>query len=539
MENGCSLHRAENLTPSGDFEHGLEQWATDIFSSPVSSRVLSVSLRSGITTTVGVLSNTLSYSTTSFVSSPITVTPGTIYLQSGWLLGSEARNYFGRQWKGEYLDVTTPTYSYVVGSQSPRTWTRYAGIAEPPPRAETMEVWLLNYLSMGVGAFDNVSLVALPAPQFVSTTQAVVAVGSTLAFQLFNNFVVDPGVLNDESWISQLADAGPTTLMGKAHDENWTLVGYTTDEAALAAGATAPAFFFWRGPAGAIAGVAEDGWYSLDTNLWVHIVEGVASILPNGNLENTTDELNSAIFPLDYATNESARDRVATELRGNDVTTVAALANATSSETNGIASAVLPVEATQDYLLAAWVRTTDGGNAVLGVNWVGDTLSPDSPTAEFVTINQSPSDWTHVSDLFAPLPGSSGLQVAAYNHLASGVAQFDDIIVIPVQLPEQASAGSTNPAGVPIDAPIPDISGVAPALDLAEPVPFDAVVDVTPTSIAPVDAVLSLTATSSVMPMTPNSPSPLATLTPTLTLSETGVPNAASSGTLAPNGEND
>ncbi|MBK8047800.1 MAG: hypothetical protein IPK16_12120 [Anaerolineales bacterium] len=346
--------QAQNVVQNGDFEGGLDTWSTDFFEAPEETHALTVSVRSGYTTTAGVLANTEIYSNSSFISPPEVVAPDSIYLQAGWLYGPTGRSYIGRQWSGRVLDETQTAATYLAGAQAPSSWQHFAGIAEPPPGAENFTVWLLNYLGMGPALFDNMLMVALPAPAPLVGAATLEDANFGAAVELFKEYQADPALLNDEVWLSNLALTGPARQAGSATDGGWTLLGYTTDESVLAGGLAAPAFFFWQGPVGVVPGDRAQGWHSLDADLWVQIVDATTSVLPNGNLEIPVEEAAAGGFPLDYATSVPAADRIAFELRDTGVTSVVTLANDNASETDGVASAVLPVAPEQSYVLAAW-----------------------------------------------------------------------------------------------------------------------------------------------------------------------------------------
>jgi tetratricopeptide (TPR) repeat protein len=453
LHDGNWLHvisDATNLTPNGTFENGLSGWETDLFSAPPWTRQLTVTQRSGFTTTIGVLTNTLEFSSTSFLSSVLPVVPRTVYLQSGWLNGSSGRGYIGRVWEGDFPSETELQDSYIAAAEQPGSWRRYAGVAEPPPGATGVQVWLLNYLSEGVSSFDDILFVPIPAPAPIDMGSGLTLtpIDPVRARDLLAQYQDDPSMLEDEAWLAGVADIGPALVLNQDAGSGWTLAGFTADEQALAAGAVTTAFYFWRGPEGVTPGQASEGWYSLDAGYWLQIDDSTTSLLPNGNFERSAEDAEEGMsFPRDYATGEPASDRLQTVERTGAPTTAAVLANSGPNTTTGIASDELPVDAGRLYIQTGWLRSSEGGNGVLGVSWTGEQLSTETPPTELIASDVSNAEWAQYAGLLMPPPGATGVRVLAYNYLAPGSVEVDDILLLPVLPPlELAPAVGAAPS---------------------------------------------------------------------------------------------
>jgi hypothetical protein len=247
----------------------------------------------------------------------------------------------------------------------------------------------------------------------------------------------DPSMLQDEAWLASVSATGPALRLDQEVGDGWTFVGMTADEQALAGGAITTAFYFWRGPVDMTAGTGEDGWYSLDVGYWLQIEEGTASLIPNGNLELPAAEAATAEFPLDYLRGEPATDLLEISMRDGVTTTVALLANRVPTETTGIASASLPLDAERWYLHSAWLTSADGGNGVLGVSWTAAEPQAEAEAARlaYTAEGVQSSGWSRHARLHVPPAGSQDVQAFAYNFLAPGSVAVDDMLLLPLRPP--------------------------------------------------------------------------------------------------------
>lgn len=454
---------ATNLMPQGAFEQGLNLWAADIFSSPAQARQTMVTDRLGLTTTVGLLGNTSAYSNTSFVSPSFVVNPDTLFLQTGWLKGGSSRAYIGRLWKGEIAPDLAPYDTYIAAAQAPSTWRHFAGVAEPPPGAAEVDVWVLNYLSEHPAYFDNITFVPIPAPwsamtASMTTTAQPTATGELTAagaisqtaavtvtvaksttpvsaLELLSQYVSDPAVASHEPWLAQIAAAGPARALGQPMDGAWTFVGYTADETALAAGASTGAFYFWRGPQDAVPGDAVHGWYNLDAGYWLQAVAQTSSLLPNGARQYAAYTPASIGLPSEVTCEKPALTWLQTMPPAGLTATAAVLTATEISGTASLTSSILPINAQMFYLEAALIRTVDESHGYLGAVWMGDNLSPDLDTNAVVSTSLTAPDWAVVAGLLEPLPTAAGMQITVHNDSSSGRVKVDWIIVLPVLPP--------------------------------------------------------------------------------------------------------
>jgi tetratricopeptide (TPR) repeat protein len=440
---------ATNLLFNGTFENGLTGWEMDMASAESSQ--LQVMQRNGFTTTVGVLTNTLSFSNTSMLSTLSAVPSSTIYLQGGWMYGGNGRGYIGLNWQGDFGADAQTQDSFIAGAQAPITWSHYVGAAEPVTGTTGVQVWLLNYLSTGASAFDNLTLVPISAPHPVTITgvatvtdtlvdpeAAAPGANSASARQLLYAYQDDPSMLEDEAWLANLAATGPALAVNQEVDGGWTLLGMTADEEALAAGAITTVFYFWHGPVDAIPGSAEEGWYSIDVDTWLQIEDGAASLLPNGNFEMEPREAEATGFPLDYASGEPAGEYVQSTERNGAATRATVLAHA-GVETSGITSDSLAVDPQRAYLQTGWLRSTAGGSGVMGVQWAGEDLPEEIENPALVVDGADTQEWEQFSRLLTAPANATSLQVLAYNLDAPGVVEIDDMLILPVPLPASAA----------------------------------------------------------------------------------------------------
>jgi len=382
------LPDAANSVTGGDFEAGLDAWGGRLFASPAATRRLAVTARGPYSTTVGVLTNTLVFSSTSFATAFQPVTPGQLFLQAGWLRSDGARGYIGHQWSGDLKPQQLPFDRYVVGADEENTWRHFAGVAEPLAGADQVRVLLLNYLAEGAAYFDDILFVPIAAPGPVLAGEEVAA---AQARALLAEYSADPAVTTDERWLEAVAATGPARLLDQGMDDGWSFVGFTTDEEALAAGAMAPIFYFWQGPPGVMPGSAQDGWYNIDAGLWLAI------------------DRTGSLFPSDGRLT---------------------LADAATED----ASTAGPVKVDRRlfYLLAG--RLGSGGS--LNVTWQ-DAAGSRLPRQKIAAAN-SAADWTAAAGLLTPPPDAAAVEVVltgASNGGESGSAEAEQLLLLPVEPP--------------------------------------------------------------------------------------------------------
>lgn len=390
------LPQAVTSLTGGDFEAGLDAWGGRIFAAPAATRRLAVTTRGPYSTTVGVLTNTLVFSSTSFATATQPVTPGQLFLQAGWLRSEGARGYIGYQWVGDLDPQQLPFDRYIVGADTENTWRHFAGVAEPLAGADQVRVLLLNYLAEGAAYFDDILFVPIAAPGPVVVGDA--ATGAQ-ARALLAEYSADPGVTADERWLEAVAAAGPARLLDQSMDDGWSFVGFTADEGALAAGAMAPVFYFWQGPAGVTPGSAQDGWYNIDAGLWLAI-DRTGSLLPDdGRL--TSD-------------GASAEDASA----------------AAQAKT-----APVQVDRRLLYLLSGRLRG-DGGSLRAAWQDAGGSRTAQQRIASAT----SGAAWTAAAGLLTPPPDAVALEVVLTGPSASGPAEnspaeAEQLLLLPVKPP--------------------------------------------------------------------------------------------------------
>jgi hypothetical protein len=384
------LPHAANSLHDGTFESGLAAWPERVFPAPAASRQLAVMERGGFTTTVAALANTAAFTATSLASAWQPAASDRIYLQTGWMHGLNGRGWIGYQWAGG-TDPSLAPNAYIVAADEASEWQHYAGVAEPAPGAQDVQVHLLNYPASGIAYFDDIVFVSIPAP---AATSAPANAAQSNARLLPAEYAATPEVVEDEGWLTAVAAAGPARLLDQGLDNGWSFIGYSADEEALAAGAMTPVFYFWQGPPGATPGTAQEGWYSIDAGLWLQI-DQASNLLAGGQL---------LTLPANPATE------------------------------------TVPVDERLLYLQAARARSLNGAATQVGVRWhtgapgnAGEATG-DSAVTQYVAIHLKHPDWTPVGGLLAAPAGASGAQVLLAG--ADGAtAEADELLLLPVTPP--------------------------------------------------------------------------------------------------------
>jgi len=159
---------AINLVANGSFEGeaGASGFPQDYYAaSPpadpaagFSGRSVEAVVRGGRETQAAVLSSGPANPSTSFVSPPIAVTPGRLYLQAGALRGAGGRGYLGRNW---LLAGGGVQEEYLFAGEENGAWQQGAVLAAAPPDAAAVQVLLLNRNATGRVCFDDILLLGL------------------------------------------------------------------------------------------------------------------------------------------------------------------------------------------------------------------------------------------------------------------------------------------------------------------------------------------------------------------------------------------
>jgi hypothetical protein len=153
------VEEARSLVPNGSFEIGTAAvgFPHEAYRAGAETHQLVPDTRNGRLTTVAMLANTDKWDQTGYLSDPLYVETGHLYLQAGWIRGEAGNAYFGQRWTTVADGRTSRTY--VVHSVSPGEWTHYAALAIPPEGAGQTQVWLSNHRTEGKVFFDNVIFV--------------------------------------------------------------------------------------------------------------------------------------------------------------------------------------------------------------------------------------------------------------------------------------------------------------------------------------------------------------------------------------------
>jgi hypothetical protein len=157
------MEGVENLVWNGGFELGMAGFPYDVYDADPATRKLAAELRGERPTTAGLLVNAQENRYTSLASTYVSVHPGGLYLQAGWIKSRQGNAYLGRLWNGDIARGVIP-YNYAAAAVRPGDWQHYAGLAQPLPGAKQCQVWLLNYQAEGMVYFDNVLFVEIGLP---------------------------------------------------------------------------------------------------------------------------------------------------------------------------------------------------------------------------------------------------------------------------------------------------------------------------------------------------------------------------------------
>lgn len=378
------LPAARSSLADGTFESGLGAWPGAYFVAPAASRQLSVTVRSGLRTTVGVLANSPAFPSTGLISAQQPVGPDLLFLETGWMRSDNGNGYIGYQWAGDIDPANQPFNRYVVAAGNENAWRRFAGIAEPLPGTQQVEVHLLNYQSPGTVYFDDIAFVPIPAPQPIPGSNERVTPRIFLA-----DYAASPQLAEEENWLTQVAAAGPARLLDQGLEDGWTLLGYSADEEALAAGAVAPVFYFWQGPLGEVPGTVQDGWYSIDAGTWLQI-DRTSSLL-------------------------AGRQRLALP--------------------EPAAAKAVTISDRRMYLQAARVTSHNGLPVKFGITWQGELSGGQSTTTQFVAANIRDKNGKPVAGLLAAPAGARTAQVLLSGYNAAAEADASELLLLPVKPP--------------------------------------------------------------------------------------------------------
>jgi hypothetical protein len=155
-----------NQIPDGGMEHSgkvgkVLGFPGDLYEADPSTRQVRRAVRGGKETFAAVLANGLGNPDTSYVSQPIAVTAGTVYLQSGAVRSVGGNAFLGRRWR--QADGTA-VEEYLVAGEAGGVWREAVQVAVPPDGATALEVLLLNRSTTGAAYFDDLLLLPFAWP---------------------------------------------------------------------------------------------------------------------------------------------------------------------------------------------------------------------------------------------------------------------------------------------------------------------------------------------------------------------------------------
>lgn len=232
------------------------------------------------------------------------------------------------------------------------------------------------------------------------------------------------------------AQNGSFTTLNQPLESGWKLIGYWGDESRLLDGSAAPAWFFWRAPnAEAVPGLAAAGWQSIQAGLWVQHAPALRNQIYDGSFERSAVAERILGFPNTIYPSSSNTAQLKLTTRAGQSTTVGSLINSPTQTDTSMVSNRLPVTGTQALLLSGWLRSTDGA-PYLGLLWQGNELSPSGVKEEYVHSGQPSARWLHAAGLIERPTGAAEVQVVLLNAHTSGTAMFDEIVSLPIQVPQ-------------------------------------------------------------------------------------------------------
>src|SRR6266849_2451169 len=149
-----SVRAGTNLMADEDLSnHSLSEFPGDLY-APYCAQ-LEIVESGGARGLVAQLKNSEQCRRSSFVSRPITISGGRVYLQSGAMRAVNGNGYVGRQW------MPSGASSYALAQIANADWSQYFDVIVAPPKSQNVFLWLLNVDASGTVAFNDVSLVLL------------------------------------------------------------------------------------------------------------------------------------------------------------------------------------------------------------------------------------------------------------------------------------------------------------------------------------------------------------------------------------------
>lgn len=422
------LTEIRSLVENGSFtmvasDGSIPGFPAEIYKADPAVRYIETMRRGDLSTRVGVLANNPQNRRSSMVSRYFPVRSDTIYLQAGWIQTEGGLAYLGYQWQGQ-LPQEERSYSYTAKKVQSQTWRHYTGLAEPLPGSKAGRVWLLNVESVGTVRFDNVTWIPIPNPVSNENLRRI----------LLRRYVKDKSRAEDETWRQTMASLGPAVLLHYRAANGWVMLGYTTDEAALAAGEATPLAVYWQGSSGVEPGSAAEGWHRLnDSGLWVQISGEATNLITNGDFERGTASGVPIGFPLSIYKEKPIVKQVRETIRNGEPTRVGVLANDEYNLNSSFVSEAIPIHGNTLFLEGGWIRAPRG-NAFLGYRWFG-RLPAGVHAYAYVASKVQTKDWRHVAGVATPLTGSKSVSIWLLNFKSAATVAFDDIFFVPIDRP--------------------------------------------------------------------------------------------------------
>jgi hypothetical protein len=243
-----------------------------------------------------------------------------------------------------------------------------------------------------------------------------------------------------EKWLETRAE--PPRYVVNQQTNDWTLLGYTVDERALASGAPTVVILEWLAPAG-LEPTPFEAFIHRGGRRWAQAIEAVNSI-GDGTFQSQEP---SAVLPVSiYSGDEHLRQSRLERIEGQ-ASRVAVLGNEPGQAAASYATAQFPVEPRGLYLQSGWVKG-EGAHAYLGRVWL------PSNRFSYAAMQADPPEWKRYEQLLVAPDDAIHAQVWLLNLQGTGPAYFHNVIFAKLGMPNPAVCRATMPKGARCGPPL-------------------------------------------------------------------------------------
>lgn len=232
-------------------------------------------------------------------------------------------------------------------------------------------------------------------------------------------------------WERELAELDPEHAVGQSVGEGWYLVGYDLGEQALQDSLEVEISWYWvpESPYETSA----PGWYRAGDR-WVQVTT-VRNLAFNGGFER--GKAGGTDLPAGwYVTKDTVAELPARTLaeRDGEITQVASLRGpgivALCSEGN-------PSRPNATYLHSAWVRSDGATPADVGCVWNAAGMNAWT----YIVQQVQSEEWTYFAGIASYPEEATGCRPCVYKRGEGGEVQFDDVLLIELELPGSGLGG--------------------------------------------------------------------------------------------------